>query len=270
MIHPTAIIGSGAKIGANVEIGPHSILGDAVTIADDCVIGANVVIEGEVSIGRGNRIEHGAMIGGQPQDVSFSPTRRSRVEIGERNIIREQCTIHRGTTGDSATKIGDDNFLMVNAHVGHNCVIGNKVIVANNVLLGGYVIVDDQAFLGGGCVFHQNMRVGRLIIAQGDSAFSKDIPPFVIAAEHNYVFGLNTIGLRRAGFSREERDDIKRAFKLIYFSGLNTRQALEKSRESEWTEVGSEFFRFVSDAITKRGICPLKRGAESSEQRDVS
>ena len=270
MIHLTAIIGSGAKIGANVEIGPHSILGDAVTIADDCVIGANVVIEGEVSIGRGNRIEHSAMIGGQPQDVSFSPTTPSRVEIGERNIIREQCTIHRGTTADSATKIGDDNFLMVNAHVGHNCVIGNKVIVANNVLLGGYVIVDDQAFLGGGCVFHQNMRVGRLIIAQGDSAFSKDIPPFVIAAEHNYVFGLNTIGLRRAGFSREERDDIKRAFKLIYFSGLNTRQALEKSRESEWTEVGSEFFRFVSDAITKRGICPLKRGAESLEQRDVS
>ena len=270
MIHLTAVIGSGARIGANVEIGPHTVIGGAVTIADNCVIGANVVIEGEVSIGQGNRIGHGAMIGGEPQDLSFSPTTPSRVEIGERNIIREQCTIHRGTTGDSATKIGDDNFLMVNAHVGHNCVIGNKVIVANNVLLGGYVIVDDQAFLGGGCVFHQNMRVGRLIIAQGDSAFSKDIPPFVIAAEHNYVFGLNTIGLRRAGFSREERDEIKRAFKLIYLSGLNTRQALEKSRESEWTEVGSEFFRFVSDAITKRGICPLKRGAESSEQRDVS
>ena len=261
MIHPTAIIESGAKIGANVEIGPHSILGDAVTIADDCVIGANVMIEGEVSIGRGNQIEHGAMIGGQPQDVSFSPTTPSRVEIGERNIIRENSTIHRGTTADSATKLGDENFLMVNAHVGHNCVIGNKVIVANNVLLGGYVMVDDQAFLGGGSVFHQNMRVGRLVIAQGGSAFGKDIPPFVIAAERNYVFGLNSIGLRRAGFSREQRDEIKRAFKLVYLSGLNTRQALEKSRESEWTEAGREFLRFVSDAITKRGICPLKRGA---------
>jgi len=190
------------------------------------------------------------------------------VEIGERNIIREQCTIHRGTTGDSTTKIGDDNFLMANAHVGHNCVIGNKAIIANNVLLGGYVTVDDQAFLGGGSVFHQNMRVGRLIIAQGGSAFGKDIPPFVIAAERNYVFGLNMIGLRRAGFSRGERDEIKRAFKLIYLSGLNTRQALEKSRESEWTEAGREFFRFVSDAITKRGICPLKRGADSSQEAD--
>jgi UDP-N-acetylglucosamine acyltransferase len=106
------------------------------------------------------------------------------------------------------------------------------------------------------------MRVGRLVIAQGGSAFGKDIPPFAIAAERNYVFGLNTIGLRRAGFSREERDEIKRAFKLIYLSGLNTRQALEKSRESEWTEAGREFFRFVSDAIATRGICPLKRGAD--------
>ena len=125
--------------------------------------------------------------------------------------------------------------------------------------------VGDQAFLGGDTVFHQNMRVGRLIIAQGASAFSKDIPPFVIAAERNYIFGLNTIGLRRAGFSREERDEIKRAFKLIYLSGLNTRQALEKSQESEWTEAGREFLRFVSDAITKRGICPLKRGAEQEQ-----
>src|SRR5438132_14013136 len=207
------------------------------------------------------------MIGGEPQDLSFSPTTPSRVEIGERNIIREQCTIHRGTTADSATKIGDENFLMANAHVGHNCVIGNKVIVANNVLLGGYVMVNDQAFLGGGSVFHQNMRVGRLAIVQGGSAFGKDIQPFVIAAERNYVFGLNTIGLRRAGFSQEERDEIKRAFKLIYLSGLNTRRALEKSRESEWTEAGREFFGFVSDEMAKRGICPFKRGAESSEER---
>src|SRR5438045_6643549 len=175
MIHLTAIIGSGAKIGANVEIGPHSIIGDAVTIADDCVIGGNVVIEGEVSIGRSNRIGHGAIIGGEPQDVSFSPTTRSRVEIGERNIIREHSTIHRGTTADSATKIGDENFLMVNAHIGHNCVIGNKVIVANNELLGGYVMVEDEAFLGGGSVFHQNMSVGRLGMVEGGYALGKGL-----------------------------------------------------------------------------------------------
>src|SRR5205814_8301782 len=181
MIHQTAAIGLGAMIGANVEIGPHSVIGGAVTIGDDCVIGANVVIEGEVSIGRGNRIGHGTIIGGEPQDVSFSPTTRSRVEIGEHNIIREHCTIHRGTTADSATKIGDENFLMVNAHVGHNCVIGNKVIMANNVLLGGYVMVEDQAFLGGGSVFHQNRRVGTPENAKGGAPFGKAIQPFALA-----------------------------------------------------------------------------------------
>src|SRR3989440_6794698 len=261
MIHQTAVIGSGAKIGANVEIGPHSVIGGAVTIGDDCVIGANVVIEGEVSIGRSNRIGHGAIIGGEPQDVSFSPTTRSRVEIGERNIIREQSTIHRGTTADSATKIGDENFLMVNAHVGHNCVIGKKVIIANNVLLGGYVMVDDHAFLGGGSVFHQNMRVGRLVIAQGGSAFGKDIPPFVIAAERNYVFGLNIVGLRRAGFSAKDREEIKTAFKLVYTSGLNIGQAIKKAATMKLGASAQEFLDFVANA-KKRGICPLKRGSD--------
>ena len=149
MIHLTAIIGSGAKIGTNVEIGPHSIIGGAVSIGDKSVIGANVVIEGEVIVGPENRIAHGTVIGGEPQDLGFSPTTRSRVEIGAKNVIREHCTIHRGTAEGSATKIGDENFLMAGAHVGHNCEIGNKVIIANNCLLGGYVSVGDGAFLGG-------------------------------------------------------------------------------------------------------------------------
>jgi UDP-N-acetylglucosamine acyltransferase len=262
MIHLTAIIGSGAKIGMNVEIGAHSIIGGAVSVGDGSIIGANVVIEGEVILGRENRIAHGTVIGGEPQDLSFSSTTRSRVEIGAKNVIREHCTIHRGTAEGSATKIGDENFLMSGAHVGHNCEIGSKVIIANNCLLGGYVSIADGAFLGGGCVFHQFLRVGRLAITQGGSAFSKDIPPFLIAAKRNYVFGLNTVGLRRAGFSPAQRQEIKRAFKLLYLSGLNTRQALEKSKEAEWTDLGHEFFRFIADAIGKRGICALKRDGE--------
>jgi UDP-N-acetylglucosamine acyltransferase len=266
MIHRTAIIGSGAKIGANVEIGAHSIIGGAVTIADDCVIGANVVIEGEVSIGRCNRIGHGAIIGSAPQDVRFSEKTRSQVEIGDENLIREYCTIHRGSTEGSATKIGNENFFMVGVHIGHNCSVGNDVIIANNVLLAGNVEILDQAFVGGGTTFHQNMRVGRLVMVQGSSAFGKDLPPFTLAAERNMVFGLNIVGLRRAKFSAGQRDEIKRAFKLLYQSGLNTRQALEKSREAEWTEVGREFFDFVATAITKRGVCPLRRGAELETQ----
>ena len=155
---------------------------------------------------------------------------------------------------------------MVGVHVGHNCNVGNNVIIANNVLLAGNVEILDQAFVGGGTTFHQNMRVGRLVMVQGSSAFGKDLPPFTLAAERNLVFGLNIIGLRRAKFSAAQRDEIKRAFKLLYLSGLNTRQALEKSRETEWTEVGREFFDFVATAITKRGVCPLKRGAELETQ----
>ena len=126
------------------------LIGGGVTIGNDSVIGANAVIEGEVTIGRGNRIGHGTIIGGAPQDVSFTEKTRSRVEIGDHNLIREYCTIHRGTIEGSATKIGDENFLMVGVHIGHNCEVGNKVIIANNVLLAGNVVIADQVFIGGG------------------------------------------------------------------------------------------------------------------------
>jgi UDP-N-acetylglucosamine acyltransferase len=265
MIHLTAIIGSGAKIGANVEVGPHTLIGGEVTIGENTSIGANVVIEGEAIIGRGNRIGHGTIIGSAPQDVRFSEKTRSRVEIGSDNLIREYCTIHRGTTEGSATKIGNENFFMVGVHIGHNCAVGNNVIIANNVLLAGNVEILDQAFVGGGTTFHQNMRVGRLVMVQGSSAFGKDLPPFTLAAERNMVFGLNIIGLRRAKFSTAQRDEIKRAFKLLYLSGLNTRQALEKSQETEWTEVGREFFDFVSEAIRKRGVCPYRRSNSADD-----
>src|SRR5438270_10089160 len=204
-------------------------------IAANAVIGArsaiasHVVIEADVIIGTDNVVDHAAIIGTAPQDLSFSAERKTRVEIGNENVIREHCTIHRGSAEGSVTKIGDNNFLMTSAHVGHNCEIGNNVIIANNCLLGGHVRVDDGAFLGGGCVFHQNICVGRLAITQGASAFSKDIPPFVIAAERNYVFGLNVVGLRRAGFSAKDRDQIKAAFKLIYTTGLNIAQAVKKA-----------------------------------------
>src|SRR5438477_13154362 len=177
-IHPTAIVDPAAQIADDAEVGPFSVIGPQVVIGNKTIVQSHVVIEGEVQIGHGNFIGHGAVIGAPPQDVSFSPERTTKVEIGNNNIIREYCTIHRGSAEGSATKIGDKNFLMVGAHIGHNCEIGNDVIIANNCLLGGHVRVDDGAFLGGACVFHQFMHVGRLVIAQGGSAFSKDIPPF--------------------------------------------------------------------------------------------
>jgi len=257
-IHPTAIVDPNAKVGADVEIGLFSIIGPRVTIGEKTIVQSHVVIEGEVAIGRGNSIGHGAIIGAPPQDVSFSPKRKTKVEIGDDNIIREYCTIHRGSPDGSATKIGDKNFLMAGAHIGHNCVIGNNVLVANNCLLAGYVRVDDGAFLGGGSTFHQFLHIGRLAMVQGSSAFGKNLPPFVIAAERNSVFGLNIIGMRRAGFSEKDRDEIKAAFKLVYLNGLNTSQALDKAATMSFGALAREFLDFVASS-KKRGICPLRR-----------
>ena len=245
-IHPSAIVDPAARLGDDVEIGPYASIGAEVEIGPRTIVQAHAVIEGAVRIGAENCIGPGAIIGGWPQDLNFQPGTRSSVEIGDRNVIREYATIHRGTAADSATRLGDDNFLMAGAHLGHNC------------LLGGYVTVDDAAFLGGGCVFHQFMRVGRLAIAQGLSAFSKDIPPFCLAAERNLVFGLNVIGLRRAGFSAADRAELKRAFQLLYESGLNVTQALARAREQEWAAPAQSFFDFVAEA-KRRGICALRR-----------
>jgi len=259
-IHRTAIVDPNAKLAANVEIGPFSIIGPHVTIGEKTIVQSHVVIEAEVAIGRGNFIGHGAIVGAPPQDVSFSPERKTKVEIGDNNVIREYCTIHRGSPDGTATKIGDRNFLMAGAHVGHNCVIENNVVIANNCLLAGHVRVDDGAFLGGGSTFHQFMHIGRLVMVQGSSAFGKDLPPFVVAAERNSVFGLNIVGMRRARLSASDRDEIKKAFKLIYLSGLNTSKALEKAKTMTFGAPACEFLDFVANS-KKRGICPLKRGA---------
>jgi UDP-N-acetylglucosamine acyltransferase len=265
-IHPTALVDPTAKLGADVEIGPFSIVGPQAVIGERTIVQSHVVIEGEVAIGVSNFIGHGAIIGAPPQDVSFSPERKTRVEIGNDNIIREYCTIHRGSPDGSVTKIGDKNFLMAGTHIGHNCLIGNNVVIANNCLLAGHVRLDDQVFIGGGSTFHQHMHIGRLVMVQGSSAFGKDLPPFVIAAERNFVFGLNVVGLRRAGFSAKDRDEIKAAFKLIYLSGLNITQALEKAAMMNCGAPAREFLDFVANA-KKRSICPLKRSG--SEEMSI-
>ena len=264
-IHPTAIVDPNAKIGEGAEIGPFSIVGPEVTIGANTIVQSHVVIEGQVAIGRGNFIGHGAIVGVPPQDVSFSSERKTKVEIGNDNIIREYCTIHRGSPEDSATTIGNKNFLMSGAHLGHNCLIGNNVVIANNCLLAGHVRVDDGAFLGGGSTFHQFMHIGRLVMVQGSSAFGKNLPPFVVAAERNSVFGLNIVGMRRAGFNASDREEIKEAFKLIYLSGLNTSQALTKAATMTFGAPAREFLDFIANS-KKRGICPLKRGVS----QDVS
>lgn len=256
-IHPSAIIDPAARIGAEVEIGPYSIVGPDVIIGDKCVIQSHVVLERSVRMGTGNFVGYGAIIGAAPQDLSFDPKTQSAVEIGNGNTIREYCTIHRASTESSATIIGDNNFLMAGNHLGHNCTLGNGVVMANDCLLAGHVRIDDRAFIGGGSRFHQGIRMGRLVMAEG--RFTQNLPPFLSAAK-NEVYGFNVIGMRRANFSGAEREEIKRAFKLLYRSGLNTKQALEKAAEMEFSAIGREFFDFVANA-GQRGIVSYGRGA---------
>ena len=259
-IHQTAIVDPGAVLGTDVEVGPYCVIGSGAVIGERSRIQSHVIIEGSVQLGARNFVGHGTVIGAPPQDLSFTPDRKSGVQIGDDNVFREYCTIHRGTAEESFTTIGNKSFLMVGAHIGHNCAVGNNVIIANNCLLAGYVTIDDGAFLGGGCEFHQFMHIGRLVMVQGGSAFGKDLPPFVLAAERNLVFGLNVVGLRRAGISAADRDHIKRAFRLVYTSGLNINQALEQGSKMDLGPLGREFLDFVASA-KKRGICPYKRGA---------
>ncbi|MEO7933858.1 MAG: acyl-ACP--UDP-N-acetylglucosamine O-acyltransferase [Chthoniobacterales bacterium] len=267
MIHPTAIIDPAAELGMNVNIGAYSIIGANVTLGDDCELHPHVVIHPFVKLGASNIVHSGAVLGGDPQDVSFNRMTISQVVIGERNVIRENVTIHRGAKENGLTQIGDDCFLMAGAHLGHDTAIGSHVILANNVLLAGHVTVGDRVFLGGGSVVHQHTRIGRLVIAQGLSGFSKDIPPFTMAAEINTVAGLNAIGLKRAGFSPETRNEIKAAFALIYRSGLNVSQALAASDERPWGPEAAEFFEFIR-AAKKRGICALIASADTPGSLD--
>lgn len=254
--HPTAIIHPDAELAGDVRVGPYVCIEGPAKIGAGCVIQPHAILTGSVRIGKNNIVGYGAVIGADPQDLSFRPETRSEVCIGDNNRIREYCTIHRGSKEGSATRLGNGNFLMAGAHLGHNVSIGNNVVIANNVLLGGHVEVQDQSFLGGGAVFHQFVRVGRMAITQGNSAFSKDIPPFMVGARVNFVAGLNVIGMRRAGFGPKLRGEIKEAFKLVYKSGLNKTQALENARERKWSEECAAFFDFI-EAAKKRGICDL-------------
>jgi UDP-N-acetylglucosamine acyltransferase len=267
LIHSTAIIDPKTHLGENVSVGPYAIIEGASEIGDHCIIQAHAILSGRVVLGRENFIGYGAVIGGYPQDLGFNPETKTAVRIGDRNRIREYCTIHRATKEGSATTVGDDCFLMAGAHLGHDVRVGNRVIIANNALLGGHVQIADQVFIGGGSAFHQHIRVGRLAIAQGKSGFSQDLPPYTVGVKVNMIAGLNVVGMRRAGFTSVQRREVKRAFGLFYQSGLNTRQALLAASEQEWGPEAQAFFEFVRDR-GQRGICALlpKGGAIANDE----
>ncbi|NNF66429.1 MAG: acyl-ACP--UDP-N-acetylglucosamine O-acyltransferase [Gammaproteobacteria bacterium] len=231
MIDPRAIIADDAKIAADVEIGPFSVIGPGVSIAAGTRVGPHVVINGPTSIGKDNRIFQFSSIGEAPQDKKYAGE-ATRLEIGDRNTIRESCTINRGTSQDrGVTVIGDDNWIMAYVHVAHDCIVGNNTIMANATTLAGHVTVDDWAILGGFTKVHQFCRIGAHSFTAMDCALSRDLPPYVTAAGHlASPKGINSEGLKRRGYSAEQIRRIRRAYKLLYRSDLRLEEAIVQLR----------------------------------------
>ncbi len=263
-IHPTAIIESGAQLGQNVRVGPYAFIERGAQVGDGCSIGPHAVIYRYTTLGPNCRVHACAVLGDLPQDVAFKDE-PSYVKIGADCVLREGVTIHRGTKAETATVVGDGCFLMVNSHLGHNVQLGKGVIMANGSLLAGYVEVGDRAFISGNAVVHQFVRIGRLAMLSGGSGIGKDVPPFctVHGIARNSIAGMNIVGMRRAGLGLEDRKQVKEAFRILYRSGLNTSQAVERMEQTFRSGVGLEFLEFVK--ASHRGICPMQGDAADDE-----
>jgi UDP-N-acetylglucosamine acyltransferase len=234
LIDPRAIIAPGARIAPGVSIGPYTVIGEDVEIGPGCRIGPHVVIRGPTRIGRDNQIFQFASIGEAPQDKKYNgePT---RLEIGDRNIIRESVSIHRGTVkGGAVTRVGNDNLIMIGVHIAHDCIIGNQTVFANNATLAGHVTIEDWVILGGATLVRQFCSLGVHSFTAGGSLINKDVPPFIlVSGQMARPYGLNVEGLKRRGFSPEVIRKLRLAYKYLYRSNLTLEQALKTLREME-------------------------------------
>jgi UDP-N-acetylglucosamine acyltransferase len=230
-VHPSAIVDESAILGEGVCVGPFSIIGPGVTIGARTRIGSNVLIERDTDLGEECVIAAGAVLGTDPQDLKYAgePT---RLVVGDRTVIREYATLNRGTTALGYTEVGSDCLLMAYSHVAHDCVIGNHVILSNAVNMAGHVTIGEWAIVGGMTPIHQFVRIGAHAFVGGGSRVAKDVPPYVKAAgSPMQLYGLNSVGLQRRGFSEEARRELKRAYRLFFASSYNTSQALAHARQ---------------------------------------
>ena len=226
-VHPTAIVDPRAELDPSVVIGPYVVIEGPVRIGARTRVLANAYLTGATEIGADNVIHPYAVLGHEPQDLAFTgaPT---GLRIGDGNVFREHSEVHRGTQPDTATEIGNGNFVMSHAHVAHNCRIGDHTIIATGAALGGHVVVDDGAFISGNCVVHQHCRVGRLSILRGLARTSRDLPPFAIVDDPHTVRGLNRVGLQRAGFDRERMRALEVAFRILFRVRTNLQLAIAR------------------------------------------
>lgn len=254
-LHKTAIVDKSSEIDSSSDIGPGVIIEKGVRIHPGVRLMANAYICKGTEIGEGTVVHPGALIGGEPQDYAYKGE-ETFTKIGKNCIIREYVTIHRGTKEGTSTVVGDNNFLMVQSHLGHNCRTEENVIIANGALLAGYVEVGKGAFISGNVVFHQFCRVGRFAMIGGFTGVNKDVPPYMLVRGPSAVRGINLVGLRRAGFKREAIKEIKEAYKMLFLSGMTIEEALLKIKESL---VSSEIKHLVSFVeSSKRGICKAR------------
>jgi UDP-N-acetylglucosamine acyltransferase len=253
MIAPTARVHPEAQIGARTRIGEFCVIEQDVTIGADCVLEPYVFIKRWTTMGDGNEISAGTVLGTDPLDKNFNGD-RSYLRIGNGNKIREHYTISRGTKPESITSIGDGNYIMTSGHVAHNCTIGNNTVIASCALVAGYVEVEDQAFISGGVVVHQFSKIGRLAMIGGNTRVNLDVPPFFIYSGFNVEpSGLNVVGLKRAGFTLAQLSNLKKAYKLLYRSGLALEQSLARIESEVPDENTAHLVHFIR--TSKRGIC---------------
>jgi UDP-N-acetylglucosamine acyltransferase len=258
-IHPSATVAPTARIHPLARIGAQCVIGEFCVIEEDVEIGSFCRLEPYVfvkrwtTLGEHNAISAGTSLGTDPLDKNFTGA-RSYLTIGNRNTIREHYTISRGTQPESVTSIGDGNYIMTSGHIAHNCVIGNQTVVASCALVAGHVLVEDQAFISGGVVIHQFSRIGRLAMIGGNTRVNSDLPPYFLYSDFNVAAkGLNLVGLKRAGFTREQVAALKTAYRLLYRSALKLETALERIEAELDTEHTRHLVAFIRGS--KRGIC---------------
>lgn len=255
MIHPTAIIDPGAKLGRNVSVGPYSVIESDCVIGDDVWIDCHVKIARYTSIGSGSRIYKGALIGEEPQDHRFKPGVVSRTFIGANATLREYVTVHRSPFEGGVTSVGEGTLLMAFCHAGHDVRIGNHVTAANHTAFSGHVVVEDRAVLSGYVLIHQFCRIGQLAMIGGRTIIRQDVPPFCMLAENETVCGPNVVGLRRAGFDSDRRFVIKNVIRDYFFKGLNSSNALSLIAADYPGNLDAEaFIHFIKSS--ERGIMP--------------
>ena len=258
-IHPTAIIHPSAVLGQNVVVGPYAIIDEDTVIGDNCIVGAHAVIHRYTTVGKNNRFFPGCSIGGEPQDLKFNGE-KSYTIIGDGGTFRECCTVGRGCGENAETRIGNNILMMAYTHVAHNCIVGNDVIMSNVATLAGHVIVEDRAIIGGLAAVHQFTKIGRNAMIGGMARVNQDVPPFMICAgDPAFVAGLNSVGLQRAGMPAAERSELKKAFRLLYRSGLTLQESITAMEEQlNSCEPVEHLMRFLRNV--ERGIIRTSKG----------